>query len=578
MMKDTILHNGVEVKILQRELAFATYSASKTNGIDDMLIAKEHLFLETGEVIPNLSYYKNHKRTFWVTKEDKRNHQYKKEFEVFENLDAYTCTERELPYTLFNALNGYYPRGLPNVNDLYKSPYVYGTNPTLPSLLKRKYRKKWPKANSPFTLAAMDYEWDVVNGNGEILAGAVSFKHNLHIAVTAEFLGKQRVNAEETINKLLYKYLKEHMTNRKITPIISVVNSSAEIIINLFRSVHEWKPDILGFWNISGDIDKILESLKKYNIDPADVFSDPSVPKEYRLFKWKKDNQRRKKSNGDEVSVNFHDLWHKLTCTASFYCVCLKALFKRVRAADKNRNRYDLDTILHEILNLAKLKFKGLADNLTRVDWHKKMQTEHKLEYMVYLAFDCISLELLDEKTNDAALSFNTLSTNSDFVNFPSNPSKLSENIHYGLLDKNKGALCAVGGSMRCDIDRFVPGLKNWIIALPPELEYNMGRRIVNDYPTLRTNIILNAADIDVEGAYPTNGIILNISVATRVFEVCGCPTLSENERRAIGINLSNLRGNALSIAKKTHGYPELDSLLNDFIKSKEKENYKIAA
>ena len=571
-MKNTIAVDGVNKGIVKRELVFATYCENKANETDDLLMAKEHLFLDDNTVIPNISYYKNFKRKYWVTKQERRDHESKKEYEIFNNLDEYTSTERDLPYNLYKSLHGYYPKSKPRLNDLYKSPYVYGTNPTTPSLLKREYKKKWSDANSPYTLAVMDYEWDVVDGTGEIIAGAVSFKGRLHLAVTKDFLGIDYKLATDKINEMASTYLGEYIEGRGIKPIISICDSSADIIIKLFRSVHEWKPDILGFWNIAGDIDKILESLKKYGIKPEDIFSDPKLPKEYRFFNWVKDKQRRKKSNGDEVSVNFHDLWHKLTCPSSFYCVCLMALYKRVRAAEKNKSKYGLDNILDSELNLNKLKFKGIAEGLTKIDWHKEMQSKFKLEYMIYLMFDVISPELLDEKTKDVAFSFNALSTDSDFKNFPSNPSKLSESIHYGLLDDGIGSLCAVGGSMRAKYDAYVPSLKKWIIALSPELEYKMGNKLCNDFPNLRTNIILHAADIDVSGAYPTNGIILNVSVATRVFEVCSCNELTENERRSIGINLSNIRGNALSIARKTHSYPDIDDILHDFMNDYQEE------
>ena len=559
----------VPENILKRELVFSTYCSSP-NHEDDFLLAKERLFLADGTTVPNIRKIKNYKRKFWVTKPHLRNHKDKKEFEYFDNLDEYECTEKELPSKIFYALNGYYPRGHVNLRDLYKSQFVYGTNPTLNSLLKKGYKKKWPDANGQYTLAVMDYEWDVINGTGDIVSGVLSFKGMLHIAVVKSFLGDYAKGAEALLKETMNKYLSKFITERNIVPIITIVDSPADVVIELFKSAHKWKPDILGFWSIAADIDKCIYQLKKANIDPAIVFSDPSVHNDFKFYNWVKDSPRKTKSNGDVQSKNFDDLWHKLTFPASFYPVCLKALYKLIRAAEKNKTSYALDEILNDELGFGKFKIEGIADNLSSIDWHKYMQKNNPIEYVAaYMPIDAIGPEMLDEKTKDAALSFNIFSRGSDFLNFNSNPTKLSECVGDMTREAGIGVLCAVGGSMKTPLDDMTPTLNGMIITLPSELVYKMGNNLINEDANMRTRITVAGGDIDVKSAYPRGGINMNVSVATRAYEVCSVDGMTLYELRSIGINMSNLKGNALSIAKRTHNYPELNKLLTDFKRDK---------
>ncbi|MFO6295845.1 hypothetical protein, partial [Pseudomonas aeruginosa] len=68
---------------------------------------------------------------------------------------------------------------------------------------------------------------------------------------------------------------------------VMVVETPVDIIIECFKRLHTWKPDFFAFWNISFDIGRILKTLEHYGVNPADIFSDPSVPKNYRFFHFK---------------------------------------------------------------------------------------------------------------------------------------------------------------------------------------------------------------------------------------------------------------------------------------------------
>lgn len=74
--------------------------------------------------------------------------------------------------------------------------------------------------------------------------------------------------------------------------------------------------------------------------------------------------------------------------------------FKINRVREQNRPSYSLDSILNDELDLEKLKFKE-AEGYEGLELHQLMQSKYKLEYGIYNVFDCIALELLDEKTGD---------------------------------------------------------------------------------------------------------------------------------------------------------------------------------
>lgn len=104
-------------------------------------------------------------------------------------------------------------------------------------------------------------------------------------------------------------------------------------------------------------------------------------------------------------------------------------------------------------------------------------------------------------------------------------------------------------------------------ITLAAELQHGTGRRLVNEYRALETNIIVHAWDSDIASGYPTFTSILNVSKATCMFEVCSMEGLNEVQTRAIGINLSAVKTNAMEIATAAYEFPTHEMLLEEFLK-----------
>lgn len=76
--------------------------------------------------------------------------------------------------------------------------------------------------------------------------------------------------------------------------------------------------------------------------------------------------------------------------------------------------------------------------------------------------FDCISMEVLDEKTNDLSISLPMFSGCSDYENFKSQPKRTSDKLHYFCL-RNKRVVGSVSKEMSTDMDDVTVNLDGWI-------------------------------------------------------------------------------------------------------------------
>jgi hypothetical protein len=83
----------------------------------------------------------------------------------------------------------------------------------------------------------------------------------------------------------------------------------------------------------------------------------------------------------------------------------------------------------------------------------------------------------------------------------------------------------------------------------------------------MATNIMLFASDIDLTGAYPSGGEIGNVSKGTNVFVLCKIEGLEEYQQREIGINLTSVVANPVSLAMSCYGMPSLDVFYAEFEK-----------
>jgi hypothetical protein len=447
-----------------------------------------------------------------------------------------------------------------------RSPYVYGTDVTTPVLLAHDYEVAYPGVNSKKLAAVMDFEWDVVVGHGLILSGVLTLPGKLHIAVVRNFIGP--VITEQHIIDNLHTYIYPLLEEGEIKELrISIVQKHSEVIKELFRSAHEWGPDYLGFWSIKADVTAMLKTLKHDNVDPSFIFSDPSIPQEYKFFSWREDPPFKVTASGKRTPKHYADLWHVATTPAKFQLICFMALYRYVRVRHQQRSDYTLDSVLIDNGITGKLHFDNLDPSiasLKKLAWHRRMQSNHPLEYISYMAWDGLGLQKLEQKNNDAGTMLSSIRGLSEFNKIKSTPTRLTDDMHFTNL-KDGRVIASCSDTMSIEIDKELPSIKGWIVTLPSELQIETGCRLIKEHPQLETTISVHCHDADATSAYPTNEEILGASKTTTIFETCGIEGLTPEATRAVGINLTNVRGNCLQLARSLFKFPKLSVLLDEF-------------
>jgi len=100
---------------------------------------------------------------------------------------------------------------------------------------------------------------------------------------------------------------------------------------------------------------------------------------------------------------------------------------------------------------------------------------------------------------------------------------------------------------------------------LPSHLVEDNGLQIIEENPDLRTNIRIAVADLDIEGAYPNNELVMNVSKETTSKELVKVEGIDDSIVRTQTMNISGGRTNAVEFSCTMYGLPTLDQLLQEF-------------
>ena len=441
--------------------------------VSDYTLVKEMVHCKDGRVIPHVRILKDFKRPFYVTKVRYRDHEQKREKESLEKLDKWESTEWALKKNVAIALGERNYKGDPR--KLMSSPYLYGTDLSSTAYLKEQYRKRWPGLTTYFNVAVYDIETDMVEGSGRIIMATLSYKDKLITCVLKDYV-RGFINVEEAIRSKANSYLKEHIEKRKINLDVRVCDTPGEIVATVFGRAHEWRPDWVAVWNIGFDLPRSIEALKKDGIRPEDVFSDPLVPREYRRFWFKEGPKIRTTNLGVTKNLAPYEQWHWVHTPASFLFIDSMCVYYLNRIAEQNEPSYKLDYLLNKHLGLRKLKFEE-ANHLPDGSpaWHRFMQSQYKLEYVVYHMFDCIGVEEFDEKVLDLCLTTPMAAGCMDFSRFNSQPQRLLAEVYWFL--HQRGYIVGNGQGVEQEYDKLTISLRGWICTMPSHLIKEKGLR-----------------------------------------------------------------------------------------------------
>ena len=558
----------MQPEIVARECRFAIHIPERHNIRPDLHLIKEQQHFSDGTVKPAIRLVKDFKRNFWVTKPSARNYKQKREWQHTDNLLQYECTDSQLRDAVAKAL------GLSHTNDHLKklsvSPYLYGTDITAASLIKKGYMDKYPNARTAYTVASFDIETKLVGDKTIITMATVAMKGKVFTSV-ASHLVKGISNPQMALDVAMKKYLPDHYDKYEFE--LDVAKNELDIIKNAFKKVHEWCPDILAIWNMNYDIPRIMDMLERYRTKPEDIFCDPNVPEFARICKYKEGKKKKVTASGKVTPISPAAQWHTLIVTAGYYVLDAMCVYKLLRLSKQEQPSYALDAILKAEGIGGKLKFTE-ADKYSGLRWHQFMQENYPIEYIVYNRYDCISMLELDDKTKDLTLTLPEFAYVTEFSKFNSQPKRIADALFFYLLETNYVLGCvgfneSNNDNKELDIEDEeeveetgdVLSLAGWIVTLPAELQVG-GLRIIDGIHGMQTNIRGMVYDSDAVAAYPTATKVSSVSKETTVKEIIEIKGIKEELFRLQNINLLAGPVNAIEYCVNMFKMPKPEQLL----------------
>lgn len=533
---------------------------------DDIHLAKIVKHTADGEQHRFLKIIKNYKRKVWVTKPNKRTHKDRREYEFMDNLDCFYSTQKDLSLNLLKTFN-IKSKYIPSVKEIIADcPFIYGTEISSEGLIKHEINNKY-NLKTKNSLASFDIETCVFSELGNIIIASTTYIYkdvsDLVLAYDKKWI-KDIKDVEDLFFKAADKYIKEYIEKYNLKITLIPCSDEVEIIFKIFEKLHIWKPDFLSIWNMNFDIPKVLDSLERHEVDPKLILCDPNLPDEYKFCNYIKGASSKMTASGKHMSISPANQWHTLELAASFYVIDAMCLYRQLRIAKPEEPSYKLDSILEKNLGIRKLKFKE-ADKYQDLAWHKFMQTYYKIEYMVYNAFDSLSMMELELKNNDIGFSISVFAGNTPFYKFKSQPSRVVDEYHYFLQNENM-VLGTIGVTKDEDESKYkILNLKNWILTLRADYSYG-GLNVVKEIPSLNSYFRILNNDADLEAAYPTLTYCFNISINTTRKELCQVIGFEEQLFRIQNINFIFGKVNTLQYSVVMLGLPDLNDIYEKFM------------
>lgn len=550
-----------------RECKFAMHIPKYENR-PDLHYIKEILTYPDGRTEKNLRLIKNFKRPYYIVKEHFRNYKQKKESEPLDKLNKYEATESDMVYDAGRNLGGIYV-GKNAARYVKDCPYVYGMDISSSAFIKRAYDTKF----NHFTLydvCVLDIEKEI-DGEQRITVISISDDTRTYTAINSNWLEDTKFNRDEL--KATYdKYVPKTDDTENIEVTNEFFDTELKMIQAIFAKLHEWGPDMLEVWNISYDIGAILEVLERENVNPATVFSDPSVPDEFKYFRFKKGKTSRMTEKGVHKGLDYHEQWHTVITPAKFYIVDGMSAYYYIRQGGKQvPTGYGLDSILGKELGdkFKKIKIEdGVAEHLEKTDWHLYMSKKRKIPYVVYNQYDTRGPKALDRHTKDLCQVMPLLSVYSPFTIFDSNPSRIVEAFYFFYLER--GEVMGVAPNTKDDNKRL--GMGKWILMLSTTNIKDNGLRITTEDGIINTRIRGSTFDSDQSAGYPSNGQVANVSKDTTMRELLAVSGHHKEDFKKQNINLFFGEVNHLEYTQTMMKFPSLfkvDREVKKYLKEK---------
>lgn len=552
------------LRVVSRECKFVTHLPAIEGVRPDIHLVKQYTNYDDGSRVGELKIVENFKRDFYVTKPHYQKYQQKKECESIERVNKYSATESELGKACCSRLGGYKYVGKNNLYDAKESPYLYGVEIDSRTILKHLYSSKYPNSFTPYSVAVLDIETNV--DTGEIVLISVCDSKRVYTGILKSLVDG-RHDVIEQLRYLYNKYIPETEVSKGITPEFIICKDEKTLITTIMSKTHELKTDFLTIWNMNYDIPYILSRCEIYGIRPEDIFSDPSIPKEYREFNYKEGRSSRVTASGVAKIFSPWEQWHVVTSCSSYYIIDAMCSYYYVRVGSKQvPGGYSLNNILNYELGskYKKLKFEHLSeDHVDGIDWHRMMISRYPLEYVIYNMWDVMSVLELDNKTKDLAYSLPALSGDSSFDVFRSGPKKITDALHFFYLDR--GYVLGIRAGSKYDKkdnkDRTLLGLDGWVQIMKASRIRDLGLRAIEEDSSIRTAIRSALFDLDAVSAYPSAINAANISRETTSKEIISIEGMEKEDFMLQNINTMFGRVNSIEYCCNMMNFPTFEEI-----------------
>jgi hypothetical protein len=547
-------------KIVNRECRFAVYVPPPNFSDPDLHVVKEVLHLEDGTRVPNLQHVWDYQRPYWMVKQGQRTFVQYLDYIEEDRCQKFMTNQTKLIASIGRQIGR--PKFQGSLRDVCTSPYVFGADIKSTACIKKDYKRKYPDINTEFSVAVFDIETDVVHGTEEAIMATLSFKDRVLTVVKKSFV-KGILDVERKLYILLEKYIGDVVKQRGVKVEFVFVDQEIDIYVNAFGRAHELKPDFMAIWNQMFDVREFIKACDRAGVDPASIICDPSVPDEYKYFRFKIGPSQKKTAKGLIMPIKRAAQWHTAFFPASFYIMDSMCAYRHTRQGKQEESSYALDAILKRNNIGGKLKFAE-ADGYTDLAWHEFMQANYPLEYIIYNIYDCIGVEILDEKVKDLAVVISQFSDTSDFEDFKSQPRRKCDELHWFFLEHGF-VIGTTNSSLHGDMEKRILGREDWIITLANALVEKYGLKVIQENPELITTIFAHVGDLDVSASYPTGECAFNMSRRTTKRELCRIFGISEDEVRMQGMGLSAGHVNSLEYSMSMFKAAELPTLAKMF-------------
>ena len=491
----------------------------------DTHIVSELITYEDGSKCKNLRLIENYERPFYITKEFYRDHKQKKEYEDRDKVEKYMTTQSQLGNNVARRLGrqGYMRNQLRDSQD---SPYLYNATISSTVHLRKEYRDKYPPKYTPNHVMMLDIENNVITGDISVVTS--SDEDNMYVYINHQQLAPE-IPKSYILERvpLLYIDMMDGINKELSTPNtivnmdgssfklhIMVVDTEKQLIIASTDKLHEVRPDIVAAWS-KHDWTHYEKRCIVNGLDTADVFSDPEVPPELRMFKINVGNPQRVTSSGKTMNLSPHEVWSTYNSTSYFKLMDAMVMYNYIRAGEKNvAGGYNLNNILKTNIGRTKLELEYEETKyMTGADKHLWLSKNKPLEYIVYNMWDSRGMVELDRKTQDLKLSCMLLVGDSDYNTFNSGPKKLQDS--YAFFIEKYGKVIGAHYVNRPGYE--VLSTEDWIVTLNAYKKdlSKLAMRPFKDAPLLQTNVVKCVYDRDLTSSYPSQTLVNNLSLAT---------------------------------------------------------------